>query len=157
MPRYYQLLLFIFEQSQIDQSRTCEAAKWLCKDLYDGKIDTHRDRSHVIQENCLLYLYYTEAIFQQNYKKTIEAFIAINKIGDEALLQWVVQDGKLPNSYRTGKAYVVLLLCVPIRCKVTFFILIFNFFTTDKNVRQNLTFFALAINQGLLSELLFIT
>ena len=52
-------------------SRTCEAAKWLRKDLYEGNIDPHRDQAHVIQENCPLYLYYTKEISQQNYKKTI--------------------------------------------------------------------------------------
>ena len=92
-------------------SRTCEAAKWLRKDLYEGKINPHRDQAHVFQENCSLYLYYTKVIFQQNYKKTIEAFIVVNKIGDEALLQWV-EDGKIANSYKTGKSYVVLLLYV---------------------------------------------
>ena len=82
-------------------SRTCEAAKWFCKDLYMGKIVPHRDQAYVVQENCPLYLYYTKVIFQQNFKKTIEAFIAVNEIGDESLLQWV-EDGKLLNSYRIG-------------------------------------------------------
>ena len=100
-------------------SRTCEGAKWLCKDLYKGKINPHRDHTHAVYKKCPLYLYYTKAIFQQNCKKTIEAFIAVNKIGDDTLLQWV-EDGKLPNSYKTGKSYVALLLYVQIRCKVTF-------------------------------------
>ena len=99
-------------------SRTCEAAKWLRK-LYEGKIDPHRDWAHVVQENCPLYLYYTKAIFQQNFKKTVEAFFAITNIGDEALLKWV-EDGKLPNSYKTGKFYVASIMCVQIRCKLTF-------------------------------------
>ena len=68
-------------------SRTCEAAIWLRKDIYEVKIDPHRDQAHVVQENSPSYLYYTKAIFQQNYKKTVEAFITVNKIGDEALLQ----------------------------------------------------------------------
>ena len=92
-------------------SRACEAAKWLRKDLYEGKIDPHTDRAHIVQENRPSYLYYTKAIFQQNFKKTIEAFFAVNDIGDEALLQWV-EDGKLPNSYKTGKSYSRLLLYV---------------------------------------------
>ena len=100
-------------------SRTCDAAKWLRKDLYKGKSDLYRDRAHVVQEICLSYFHYTKAIFQQNFKKTIEAFIAVNKIGDEALLQ-LVEDGKLPNSYKTGKSYVALLLYVQSRCKIFF-------------------------------------
>ena len=87
----------------------CEAAKWLCKDLYEGQFYPHRDRAHVVRENCHLYLYYTKAIFQQNLKKTIELFIAINEIGDEMFLQWV-EDRKLPISYKIGKSYVTLLL-----------------------------------------------
>ena len=94
-------------------SRTCEAAKWLCKDLYEGKIDPHRDLAHGVQEKCPLYLYYTMAIFQQNFKKTVNAFIAVYNIGDEALLKWV-EDGKLPNSYKTGKFYEASILCVQI-------------------------------------------
>ena len=31
--------------------RTYETAKWLCKDLYEDKIDPHRDQAHVIKEN----------------------------------------------------------------------------------------------------------
>ena len=68
-------------------SRTCEGAKFLCKDLYKGKIDPHRDRAHGVQEDCPSYLYYTQEIFLQNFKKTIKAFIAVNKIGDQALLK----------------------------------------------------------------------
>ena len=62
-----------------------------------------------------------KATFQQNFKKIIKAFIAINKFGDEALLQWV-EGGKLSNSFKTDKSYVALQLYVRIRCKVTFFI-----------------------------------
>ena len=67
----------------------------LRKDLYEGC----RDQAHIVQENCPSYLYHMKAIFQQNYKKTVEAFITVNKIGDEVLLQWV-KDGKLPISYK---------------------------------------------------------
>ena len=35
----------------------------------------------------------------------VEAFIVVNEIGDEALLQ-CVEDGKLPNSYKIGTSYV---------------------------------------------------
>ena len=122
-------------------SRTCEAAKWLSKDLYEGEIDPHRDQTHVVQENCPLYLYNTKTIFQQNFKKTIKAFISVSEISDEALLQWV-EDGKPPNSYKTGKSYVILLLYVQIRCKVTFYIFIFKFFTKDKKMRGKIAPFS---------------
>ena len=112
-------------------SRTCEAAKWLHKDLYEGKIDPSRDLAHVIQKRCSSYLYYTKEIFQQNNKKKIKAFIALVEIGDEALLQWV-EDGKLPNAYKTIKSNVALLLYVQIWCKVTFFIFVFNFLPQAK-------------------------
>ena len=94
-------------------SRTCEADKWLRKDLYKGKIDHHKDWAHVVQENHPSYLYYTKAIFQQNFKTTSKFLIDINEIGDEALLQWV-KDGKLQNSCKTDNSYVSLLLYCPI-------------------------------------------
>ena len=100
-------------------SWTCEDAKWLCKDLYEDEIDPNRDCTQVIQKHCPSYLYYTKAISNKNRKKNIEAFIAIKKIGDEALLQ-LVEDGKLPNSYKKGKSHAAFLLYVQIRCNVTF-------------------------------------